>query len=80
MLIEAEASIYVKSLLQEEQNILEDMEGQKGVVASRLLGLVQRETAAPTSLSPTWGHFVENSLPWPIAPSRTHRGRGKVLP
>lgn len=36
MLIEAEVSIYVKSLLQEEQNILEDMEGQKGVVASRL--------------------------------------------
>lgn len=62
MLIEAEASIYVKSLLQEEQNILEDMEGQKGVVASRLLGLMQRETAAPTSLSPTWGHFVENSV------------------
>lgn len=32
MLIEAEASIYVKWLLQEAQNILEDMEGQKGVV------------------------------------------------
>lgn len=37
MLMEAESSIYVKSLLQAAQNILEDAEGQKGVVASKLL-------------------------------------------